>query len=207
MNILAAGRAYNTIRNKWFLINMNMYDGDIEMSARYAKEMADIEFASDLAVAQRLSQSAKQSFESVRDRENGYFITIRPPNTTNFSDFKNKIAIMMKRKCFKSYSLSFEQKGTYDRDLGQGAHVHIGAVMTQVTKGQVIRDLHSSLKDLLEAHAIDVSPCSEPDVIFEQYCVQYQSKDGHKVKTQDSDTQWRLMNGLKSVYTGPDDWP
>lgn len=136
-----------------------------------------------------------------------YFITIRPAcDKITFELFYNKIAKLTDRKCFKSFTASFEQKGTSQDTLGDGFHVHIVANTTHRSKGEVLRDLTSTfnkwinLKYITENN-IDVKPSKTPQQIIQNYLIQYESEDGHKAPTKEWDTLWRNYNKIEPIYT------
>lgn len=135
-----------------------------------------------------------------------YFITIRPDDSKcSITDFIVKVESFMKRKCFISYSLSYEQKGTSIEDLGKGFHVHIVADMKQASKGQVLRDCLSSWNDWIEKglitkNNIDVRTTKNPDKIVDDYLIEYKSDDGHKEVTKDMDYLWRSNNNIENIY-------
>jgi len=126
-----------------------------------------------------------------------FWITIRPP-TGNFQEFYTLVGSTVRRKCFLEYRLSFEQKGVDESTLGEGYHVHMVARMTQRSVGEIVRDLKSSFK--LGDEAIEVKKTKNPHVMFEDYCISYESKDGHKETTREWDKMWREQQGLLESY-------
>lgn len=147
----------------------------------------------------RTGLEAMKRFKEIAGIVDGrwYFISIRPP-TGNFQAFYTAIAQTLQRKCFLEYRASFEQKGVTESTLGEGYHVHLVANMSQRSKGEVIRDLKSSLK--LGDEAIDVKPTKNPHDLFQRYCLEYKSDDEHKETTQAWDAMWREREGLRTSY-------
>lgn len=130
-----------------------------------------------------------------------YFITIRPDtNKVTFDDFYELVKRFISRACFRSYRLSFEQKGVDDNSLGQGFHVHIVAHMRQRSKGEVLRDTQSSFNTCAAANCIDVRITKNPDDIVDKYLIAYEADDGHKAPTKEWDEKWRQHLGLKPLY-------
>lgn len=130
-----------------------------------------------------------------------YFITVRPDcNKVKFIDFYNDVAKFTQRKCFKDFKLSFEQKGTDDKSLGQGFHVHIVAEMTQRSKGEVLRDTQNTFKKYTAPNCIEVLTTRNPQELVDKYLVNYESEDGHKEPTKEWDLLWRQQNLLDSLY-------
>jgi len=133
---------------------------------------------------------------------NWYHITISPP-PGNFRDFYEAIKRLTERCCFKEFTLSFEQRGTDLLQMGTGYHCHIVANMTQRSKGEVIRDLGSSLKNVCAQHFIQVDPTRNPGDIVTNYLIEYRSKDEHKEPLKEWDAKWRQQMGIEPIYTGP----
>lgn len=132
-----------------------------------------------------------------------YWITIRPKPGVSWVDFFSAIKSLCERKCFVEYRLSFEQK--CPEGTGSGFHIHMLASMTQRSKGEVLRDLKSSLNDICDNPGIDVRSRASADT-FEKYCVNYESKDGHKLLTKVGDEVWRKSLGLLNEYNRGDPW-
>lgn len=135
-----------------------------------------------------------------------YLITIRPDcRKVTFNDFYDMIERLMKRKFWLKWTLSFEQKGTTEETMGEGFHVHIVSETTHRSKGEVIRDLLSSFrkwinKEWIKEQCIDVRLAKRPDEIIDKYLINYESEDGHKEKTFETDKLWRDALKLESTY-------
>lgn len=147
--------------------------------------------------------------ETMKKENQSYFITIRPDDTkANLLEFKEKVLSFVGRKCFLSYKLSFEQKGTCPTELGNGFHVHIIAQMRQRSKAEVLRDTLSSWNDWIgkqwiAANCIQVLTTKNPEQIVNDYLLEYKSDDGHKEVTKAMDEIWRSANGLQNLYVSP----
>lgn len=135
-----------------------------------------------------------------------YMITIRPEcKKISFDKFYKEISTLVKRKCFLDYQLSFEQKGMTLDTLGHGFHVHIVAHMTQKSKGQVLRDIKSSMgcgkpNAWIIDNCIQVDVCKNPEETVQNYLIDYKSKDNHKETTKEWDDIWRSNVGIKNIY-------
>lgn len=130
-----------------------------------------------------------------------FFITIRPKcDSTTFDAFYILITKLMNRNCFSNYYVTFEQKGTNDESLGHGFHTHIITCATQRGKAEVLRDVHSTVKGCTEKHCIQVDITYNGENMFQNYCIDYESKDGHKVSTKLWDQKWRSKIGLADYY-------
>lgn len=135
-----------------------------------------------------------------------YMITIRPEcKKISFNKFFTEISNFVQRKCFLDYQLSFEQKGMSLDTLGHGFHVHIVAHMTQKSKGEVLRDTKSSMgcnkpNAWIIDNCIQVDVCKNPNDTVQNYLIDYNSKDGHKIQTKEWDDIWRSNIGIKNIY-------
>lgn len=135
-----------------------------------------------------------------------YFITIRPDcSKVSFNEFYDKIEKLTERKCFKQFSLSFEQKGTSDETLGEGFHVHIVSEMTFRSKPDCIRGMLSSFnkwinKEYIAEQCIDVQVSSRPEELIQGYLIDYKHSDKHKIATKEWDMKWREALNLKPIY-------
>lgn len=71
-------------------------------------------------------QLFKQKYKQQKSIEKWLFITVRPPSSYDFKEFKRKVNIMMhdfKKKNMCGY-LCYEQKGINEETSGQGFHIH-----------------------------------------------------------------------------------
>lgn len=156
----------------------------------------------------RLANIVKSKADALNNGENRqwYFITIRPDDKQcTIEDLVTKVETLIQRSCFISGSYSFEQKGTFPEELGNGFHCHLVCNMKQASKGQVLRDLKSSFASWIKEskiaeNCIDVQGTRNPDDIIEGYLLGYESEDGHKEKTRGMDELWRTMSNLKRIY-------
>lgn len=141
--------------------------------------------------------------------DKAYFITIRPDDSKiSFSEFKDKVTKYLQRKCFISYTLSFEQKGTSIDEMGKGFHCHIVAKMKQGSKAEVLRDTLSTWNDWIQnkyiyPNCIEVLITNNPEKLVEQYLVEYISEDDHKAATKSTDSLWREQNNIQNIYIYP----
>lgn len=130
-----------------------------------------------------------------------FFVTIRPDQTkVTFETFKNDVLEYLQRKMFIKYYCTFEQKGKSHDTLGEGFHTHIIAMTKQRSKGEMLRDTHSSFKKYCEKNFIQVDICYNPEELKQNYLIDYASDDGHKIVTKSWDTIWRYKNNIESFY-------
>lgn len=161
------------------------------------------EFKAILDIAQQLHEVYTDTLKV--STTNWYFITIRPDQSKiNLYEFLRLCEKYVKRKCFKDFTLTFEQKGQTLEDLGNGFHCHIVADSTWRSKGEALRDTISTFNKCCAANCIEIKPTRNPDNIIENYMINYKSEDGHKEVTKQWDYIWRENNNLKSLYR-PDD--
>lgn len=173
-----------------------------EIPYEEAKEQCKTEFLLTCKLGIELMNAFK-SLQGNAKINNNYFITIRPDEKKiTFQKFYDDIYKLVQRKCFLSFKLSFEQKGTDNDSIGKGFHVHIIATMKQTSPGNVLRDIHSSVKDYTAFNCIDVKKLyTQQDVDnVENYIVEYKSDDDHKIATKEYDHIWREKNNIKNIY-------
>lgn len=163
------------------------------------------EFKKILEIAQLLHDD----YEEVCNKKvrNWYFVTIRPDETKcTFEDFYKLVKKYINRRFMKDFTLSFEQKGITDDDMGKGFHCHIVCNTTHRSKGECLRDTISTFSGIAAQNCIDIKTTRNPDHIIEGYLTNYESDDNHKIVTKDTDYKWRLKYSLKSLYTSGDDF-
>lgn len=150
-------------------------------------------------------KAATEKILIAHSENHAQFITIRPKEETQWIDFYPKIIQLMNRKIWKDFTLTFEQKGESDETLGKGFHVHIVATSSHRSKGELIRDICSTLngknKDsMVMQNCIDVKKTTNPAEVIQNYLIDYISNDDHKIKTKIWDQKWRESLGLKPLF-------
>lgn len=170
----------------------------------WVEQHLDLEFDKTYRRAVRRMLIAKQINEEmglIEHKERFFMITIRPDtNKINFNDFYSLVYKYISRKCFVSYTLSFEQKGISTDTLGHGFHVHIIADLTQKGKAMVLRDTQSTFNRCTAANCIQVDWCRNPKETIQGYLIDYKSSDNHKQETKHWDQIWRERENLLSIY-------
>lgn len=137
---------------------------------------------------------------------NWYFITIRPDDSKcTFEEFYEFVRKFANRKCHIQFTLTFEQKGECEDDIGKGFHFHMVTNMTQTSKPEVLRDVRSTFNKLITSNkladnCIQIETTRNPDDIIEKYLTDYESVDGHKSKTKEMDIKWREKMNLEKAY-------
>lgn len=161
------------------------------------------EFKHILNIASQLHKDYKDAMN--QEAFNWYFITVRPDEKKiNFKDFFEKVRKFVNRKFMLKYSLSFEQKGTDDASIGLGFHVHIVANTRHRSKGECLRDTISTFGTCTAHNCIQVDTTKTPDDIINKYLLEYESNDGHKIITKETDELWRSKYGIKPIYNEED---
>lgn len=180
--------------------------GSMEYKAIYAEEYEKAinreraEFKEILHIAAGLHQDYLEVMG--KQTNNWYFITVRPDTRKiTFDEFFLLCQKYVHRKCFHSYTLSFEQKGTDVESLGTGFHCHIVADCSWRSKGEALRDTTSTFNKCTEPQCIEIKTTRNPDEIVQKYLCDYESKDEHKASTKEWDTMWRLHKNIKHLYT------
>lgn len=131
-----------------------------------------------------------------------YFITIRPDvDKVSFADFTAKVDKFIKRKCIGEWTLTYEQVGKSLEDLGKGFHVHIVCSATWRSKGKCVEDTVSSFNKICIPSAIKVGTTHGPDALIQNYFIDYNAEDEHKIETKEWDALWRNANNIKPLYT------
>lgn len=172
-----------------------------ERANEEAKNMVFAQYERDVRTGLEAMKKFQQIAAEMGHDSDGswYFITVRPPSD-NFQEFYTAIAKTLQRKCFLRFLASFEQKGVTESTLGEGYHVHIVAKMRQRSKGEVLRDLASSLRTICAENFIDVKVTKNGEQMFRRYCIDYESEDGHKIVTKEFDALWRRRMNLQDYY-------
>lgn len=172
---------------------------DVESRAAKYNEIIERErtkFREVLKIAKLLHEDYVEI--SGNTTSNWYFITIRPRPDVDWLTFYQTVRKFIARKCMLEYKLSFEQKN--DNGNGEGFHVHLVANTSHRSKGECLRDARSTFGKVAADNCIEVRPTRNPVELFENYCIEYKSKDDHKAGTKEGDKIWRDLLGLCAYY-------
>jgi len=173
-------------------LSQSLYDGVIRAKRH--------EFKKILEIAAMLHEDYVETIGKTTN--NWFFITIRPDESkVDFNTFYEKVRKYTERKFMEEFTLSFEQKGIEDKDLGKGFHCHIVANTTHRSKGECLRDTISTFNSIAAANCINVQTTRNPKEIIQKYLTNYESDDGHKEPTQEADAKWRTQEQLDPLYT------
>jgi len=127
-----------------------------------------------------------------------FFISIRPPhNAIEFEVFKELCFKYLSKKMFLQWAITFEQKSI--DGTGEGFHCHIIAKTKARSKGEILRNT-TEFQGIVAQNCIDIKPCKNPVETFRNYCINYESDDGHKVTTREGDRIWRSNNNINDYY-------
>lgn len=156
------------------------------------------EFCKILSISEKLNNIYLESKKHELSR-NIFFVTIRPPVDINFETFYKYIHKLLTYCFIDSYKLTFEQK--CPKGSGHGFHCHMLITPADYirSKGMLLQKIYDVLKDILNKPAIDIKPTRDI-AFFTKYCVEYQSRDDHKIPTKIGDSIWRKNNNLLDMY-------
>lgn len=175
-----------------------LYGDDADVAAVRSRtlEREITEFGNILEIAQLLHEK----YEEVTGGKtrNWYFVTVRPKPGVTFEDFYILTYRFVNRAFMLDYKLVFEQKSTEGN--GDGFHIHLVCNTKHRSKGELLRDTQSSFNKVADANCIDVKPTRNPEDMFNKYCIEYASDDGHKIVTKEGDAIWRNKMNLANVY-------
>lgn len=154
------------------------------------------EFRKILHIAKLLHDDYREI--CMTDIHNSFFVTIRPKPEVEFNEFYAYVYKWANRAFMKSFKLSFEQK-SIDGD-GHGFHVHAVIKTKHRSQGECLRDTKSTFNKICNDNCIEIKTTRNPDELFNRYCIEYESNDGHKDGTKIGDDIWRTKMGLRSYY-------
>lgn len=172
------------------------------------KELADAKYDEvierERRKFQRILRIAKMLHEDYVEltgtsTSNWYFITVRPRPDVDWLTFYNTVRKFIGRKCIQDYKLTFEQKN--EEGNGEGFHIHLVAHTSHRSKGECLRDTCSTFGKVAADNCVKVVPTRNPEVLFQNYCIDYVSDDNHKITTKNADEFWRKNMGLSPYYT------
>lgn len=131
-------------------------------------------------------------------KTNWYYITVRPKPETSFIDFIKYVEKFIRRAQIYNYKLTLEQKDPLGS--GEGFHMHCIVDAYWKSKFDCIKNVTSSFNKCCADNCIQVDTTRNPGQLFNNYCIEYQSKDEHKIKTKEGDTIWRDNNNIDAYY-------
>lgn len=152
-----------------------------------------------------LANEISQKFSDIigKVKKQWLFITIRPSQSTSWSNFKKISDKYLSSKRFEDGSYSYEQTGTTHETVGTGFHVHIVADTTWRSKAECLRDTITAFKNICEPNCIKILPTKNPHKLIDEYLVNYHSDDDHKEPHLHWDTIWRNSLALPSLHKLP----
>ncbi|MEO5351386.1 MAG: hypothetical protein H7836_17350 [Magnetococcus sp. YQC-3] len=140
-----------------------------------------------------------------------YFLTIRPHQELNFLTFKQFIKTLFTKKCWEEGFYVWEQKGTSEKTLGNGFHIHAKIKVKSPSKGKkyflgeifnLIRKL--SLDEYIANNCVDLKQISSETHWdnTEKYIDtnEFNKNDKQKEKAWSLDKRWRASKELKDIY-------
>jgi len=140
-----------------------------------------------------------------------YFLTIRPHPDLKFDRFKSFVETLFNRRCWRSGSYVWEQKGESIEEMGKGFHIH--AILTVSSPSKGVGMYRQVIYETIQKCCLDDSIGdgnyhlrllkTVKDVENVERCTQTEffNKDTpSKEASWKFDQPWRLSKGLTSVY-------
>lgn len=133
------------------------------------------------------------------------FVTVNTKPDTPLADLMRKVEKALKKKWITDWMYCFEQRGTIDKDMGKGIHVHI-LINRGTEPAKLKKEMRNTFKDLVGnadcPNHINFGWRTTPsDVIKTQNYIKGIKKDTAKDAKHDADVQWRADNNLQPYYT------
>ena len=133
-----------------------------------------------------------------KKEETYYFLTINP-NECEIKDLE-KIIKKLKKKCWMEiYSYVFEQRGITYEDKGKQKHIHM-IIKNNKVKTEIIREIHSSIKEYCEKENIDMIKMNENGKQIREKYMKGEIITQDKMELVKMDKIWRKENKLKDIY-------
>lgn len=132
-----------------------------------------------------------------------YLVTIRPDpkKDVKWNDFKAACEKFAKTKQSTEMAWSFEQKGESESTLGVGFHCHYVLKWPRGFSNLLQQLNQKFLSKFCGPSGIQVDGTYGPYELVQNYLIDYESKDKHKILTKEWDTLWREQNGIDPLYT------
>lgn len=195
------------------VITEDEYNGSIDLFWK--------QFRSTMAIAAKMQKIHQEEMEKVGlinndkkpgtynpEKEQWFAVTIRPKdeltvpyNQNTFQEFKKDFEEKILPRTFvKECDYVFEQKGTSEEELGNKFHMHAIIKAPSRSKGNVARDITSSLKKWVGNAGVQVDVSYNAKEWIKRYCKEHKSADGHKEVTAEWDDKWRNKIGIEDYY-------
>lgn len=142
-------------------------------------------------------------------KEKWFVVTIAPEHNTHPHALMRWAKEFCERTPIEESLWSIEQKGTTPEEMGQHPHIHMAFKRkfdskAWRSKGEVLRDALSTAKRCgikIADNCCDVkADVADGRDWFTKYCINYESKDGHKAPTETVDALWRASFGARAYY-------
>lgn len=138
-----------------------------------------------------------------------WIIVFRPKtDTITFVEFYAHMKKLSESDMYLNTTISFEQTGVTVETLGTGFHCNF--VFTPNPKSlqgykAIERDLNKRFKKLIDegimifGPGIHIQKCRDDNYV-QKYMIEYESVDGHKAPTMESDKMWRKSVNIENIY-------
>lgn len=159
-------------------------------------------FKNILDIAKELHSVYQEEIDDKKKIPRSYFITVSPKSEIAWETFYHTIQQLINRRCIESAIYSYEQRGKNENEIGKGFHVHILCTSTWRSKGEALNACFSSCKTVCTKENVDVQKIWNTTQWDQKlrYIRDYESNDGHKILTSDTDRIWRDRMNLDKLY-------
>ncbi len=151
------------------------------------------------------SVKVKLKEKTAKEHNNAFvFITINPNDTTTLTQLQEKVEKFVNRNMFSAYRYVYEQRGSTEKDMGQGFHAHILLKRNLDYKpSKIALNTKNTFKGITNVDNPKILNIQHIGHDFAQDKDEYMTgvKTGEgKDKKQEIDKIFRKKNNLESVY-------
>ncbi len=151
------------------------------------------------------SVKVKLKEKTAKEHNNAFvFITINPNEATTLTQLQEKVEKFVNRNMFSAYRYVYEQRGSTEKDMGQGFHAHILLKRNLDYKpSKIALNTKNTFKGITNVDNPNILNIQHIGHDFAQDKDEYMTgvKTGEgKDKKQEIDKLFRKKNNLESVY-------
>lgn len=151
------------------------------------------------------SVKVKLKEKTAKDHNNAFvFITINPNEATTLTQLQDKVEKFVNRNMFSSYRYVYEQRGSTEKNMGQGFHAHILLKRNLDYKpSKIALNTKNTFKGITNVDNPQILNIQHIGHDFakdkDEYMTGVKTGEG-KDKKQEIDKLFRKKNNLESVY-------
>lgn len=151
------------------------------------------------------SVKVKLKEKTAKEHNNAFvFITINPNEATTLTQLQEKVEKFVNRNMFSSYRYVYEQRGSEEKNMGQGFHAHILLKRNLDYKpSKIALNTKNTFKGITNIDNPQILNIQHIGHDFakdkDEYMTGVKTGEG-KDKKQEIDKLWRVKNNLESVY-------